>query len=626
MKRIGNITVSKLFRTFLLSGILLGLLAFNLQAQEVEVKADVNATTITLEENIKLTVYVSAPTSKIEPPQMPSMPNFNIYSAGQSSQVSWVNGKSSAMMQYNYILTPRFAGKATIEPFTVRVAGQDYLTEPIEIEIERQTPSAPRTQAQAQAQAQQAQNRTQAAPQNTQQISQETRRELENNGYNPNAKLPSFFMTAQTDTKKAYLNEQFNLKIRFYHSQGILGQPVYSPPQLKGISSQDIATRQGRERFGNQVYNYTEIETALFGLVSGVAEIGSAAVTYTSSDGFFDAFDIFFGGVSGGETHKVESDILFVDILPLPKDKPQSFYGAVGTNYTISSKLDLKEVPAGEPVTLTVTVKGVGNLAAIKDIPVPDLGAGFRIYETSSDLKNRISSGKVTGTKVYKTVIVPRASGRFMIPEIVFSYFDTESKTYKTIKAEALELNVLPPATEDAKTLSFAAENGTENGPQIQHLTKDINYLKSAPQNGFDKFIATINRFGNNNLYALALIFVNILIILMRKGEFSLTAGIKPYLKAKKALKKAENLDSFPEILKNYLEGKMNTQIGLMNIEDVSKKLKLSPALHKDLIDSWNRFSMLKYAPVASAKLEDNLKEEKRRALALLSALEKEIK
>jgi len=112
----------------------------------------------------------------------------------------------------------------------------------------------------------------------------------------------------------------------------------------------------------------------------------------------------------------------------------------------------------------------------------------------------------------------------------------------------------------------------------------------------------------------------------MRKGEFSLTAGIKPYLKAKKALKKAENLDSFPEILKNYLEGKMNTQIGLMNIEDVSKKLKLSPALHKDLIDSWNRFSMLKYAPVASAKLEDNLKEEKHRALALLAALEKEIK
>ena len=623
MKRIGNILISKLFKTLLLSSVLLCLVTFNLQAQEVEVKADVSATSITLNENIRLTVSVSAPTTKIEPPQMPSMPNFNIYSAGQSSQVSWINGKSSAMMQYNYILTPRFAGKTTIEPFTVSVAGQNYLTEPIEIEVERQTPSAPRTQAQAQAQAQ---NRMQAAPPNIQQMSQETIRELENNGYNPNAKLPSFFMTAQTNTKKAYINEQVNLKIRFYNSQNVLGQPIYTPPQLRDLSSQDIAQRDGFEQFGNRRYHYTEIETALFGLVSGVAEIGSAAVTYTSSEGFFDAFDVFFRGANGGETRKVESDLLFVDILPLPTDKPQSFYGAVGTNYTISSKLDLKEVPAGEPITLSVTVKGVGNLAAIKDIPVPDLGSSFRIYETSADLKNKISHGKVTGTKVYKTVIVPRASGHFTIPEIEFSYFDTESKTYKTIKAGALELNVLPSTTEGSKTLSFAAENGTETSPQIQHLTKDISYLKHIPQNNFDKFIIAINKFGNNNFYAFALILFNILVILMRKGEFSLTAGIKPYLKAKKALKRAENLDSFPEILKNYIEGKMNAQIGLMNIEDVSKKLKLTPALNKELLDSWNRFSMFKYAPVASAKLEENLKEEKRRALALISALEKEIK
>ena len=623
MKKIGNILISGLFKTLVLSSVLLWFGTLNLKAQEVEVKAEVNSTSITLDEDIKLTVYVNAPTTKIETPQMPSLPNFNIYSAGQSRQVSLINGKVSAMMQYSYVLTPRFAGKTTIEPFVVNVAGQNYSTEPIEVEVERQTPSAPRTQAQAQAQMQ---NRTQAAPPNITQISPEARKQLEDNGYNPNAKLPSFFMTAQTNTKKAYINEQVNLKIRFYQSQNVLGQPMYEKPQLKGMFAEDISTRQGQEHFGNKTYYYTEIESALFGLVSGVAEIGSASVTYTSADNFFSAIDVFFKGANGGETHKVDSDILFVDILPLPQDKPESFYGAVGTNYTISSELDFREIPAGEPITLTVTVKGIGNLAAIKDISIPDLGPSFRIYETSSNLANKISYGKVTGTKIYKTVIVPRASGHFIIPRIAFSYFDTESKTYKTVATGALELNVLPPTADASKTLSFATQDGADNSHQIQHLTKDISYLKNLPQDDFEKIITEVNKFGNKNFYAFGLIIFSLFIILMRKGEFSLTAGIKPYLKAKKSIKQADKLDYFPEILKNYLEGKMNAQMGLMNIEEVSKKLNLSSDLNKKLIDSWNHFSMLKYAPIASAKLADNLREEKRNALALLAALEKEIK
>ena len=211
-------------------------------------------------------------------------------------------------------------------------------------------------------------------------------------------------MTAHTNTKSAYVNEQVTLKIRFYQSQNTIGQLLYDRPQVKGMFSEEIATREGQETFGNKIYHYTEIESALFGLVRGVAEIGSATVTYTSSEGIFDAFDMFFRGANGGQTHKVESDILFVDILPLPtENKPASFYGAVGSNYQISSSLDYYEITAGEPVTLTVAVKGVGNLASVKDIPVPEIDQSFRTYETSSNLNNKIAAGKLTGTKVYKT-------------------------------------------------------------------------------------------------------------------------------------------------------------------------------------------------------------------------------
>ena len=612
MKKTGNNL--NLFNVVILSALFVCAFVLDIKAQAVEVRADVNTTTVTLAEEIKLTVYVSAPSTKIETPQMPSLPNFNIYSAGQSRQVNMVNGKVSALMQFNYILTPRFAGKTTIGAFIVKVAGQTYSTEPIDVEITRDTPSSPRTQAQAQQQAQVTQQRQSDA-------------QLEANGYNPNAKLPNFFMTAQTNTKKAYINEQITLKIRFYQSQNTLGQPMYDKPQLKGLFSEDIATRQGQENFGNKTYYYTEIESALFGLVSGVAEIGSASVTYNSSEGIFDAFDVFFRGANGGQTNKVESDIMFVDILPLPsKNKPSSFYGAVGTAFEIKASLDTFEVAAGEPITLTIKVKGTGNLAAIKDIPLPDLGPSFRVYETSSDLKNKISYGKINGIKTYKTVIVPRASGAYDIPKIDFSYFDIDTKTYKSISTQPLVLKVLPPTAEDTKTLSFASQNGEEAGHQIQHLTKDISYLKNLPQSDFNRIVLKFADLGNKNFYALALIVLAFLISLIRKGNISLTGSFKYYLKAKKSVQRAKKLDELPEILKTYFEAKMNNQIGLKNIEEISKSLNLTDLTAKKLTDFWNHLAMLKYAPTAGNNITDTLKDEKHKLLSLLSVLEKEIK
>lgn len=591
-----------------LSSILCIICTLNLNAQ-VEVHAEVNTTAITLSEEINLTISVSAPTTKIEVPQMPSLPGFNIYSAGQSRQVSMVNGKVSAQMQFNYVLTPRFSGRTTIDPFTVEVDGKNYQTEPIDVEVTRLTPSAPRTKEQTLAQV------------------RKKEAEKKETHYDTNVKLPNFFMTAQTNTKKAYVNEQVNLKVRFYQSQNTLSQPLYDKPQLKGMFAEDIATRQGQETLGNKLYHYTEIESALFGLVSGVAEIGPATVTYTSSEGIFDAFDVFFRGANSGQTNKVESDILFVDIVPLPaENKPSSFYGAVGTNYQISSSLDSYEITAGEPITLTVTVKGTGNLAAVKDIPVPEIDQSFRTYETSANLTNKIAAGKLTGTKVYKTVIVPRASGNYIIPQIAFSYFDTNTKTYQTISTEELHLKVQPSLANDQKNISFAEDNNAGSGKQIQHLSKDINYLKYSSQSFFNKITSKVADWGNKNFCAFGLIFLALFVALVRKGNISLTGNKKYYLHAKKDIKRAEKIDQLPEILKTYLEAKMNTQIGLSSIEDICKKLNLEPFTATKLTGLWNHLAMLKYAPTVNARSKDALEQEKMKLASLLSVLEKEIK
>ena len=70
----------------------------------------------------------------------------------------------------------------------------------------------------------------------------------------------------------------------------------------------------------------------------------------------------------------------------------------------------------------------------------------------------------------------------------------------------------------------------------------------------------------------------------------------------------------------------MGNQIGLMNIEEICKKLNLTPLLCNKLTWMWNHLNMLKYAPSINPNSKDNLGEEKAKLLSLLSVLEKEIK
>ena len=115
-------------------------------------------------------------------------------------------------------------------------------------------------------------------------------------------------------------------------------------------------------------------------------------------------------------------------------------------------------------------------------------------------------------------------------------------------------------------------------------------------------------------------------IYLVKQGKISLTGNLKHYLHAKKSIKLASKADELPEILKIYLEAKMKTQMGLMNMDEVCNKLHLDTRVSVQLKSMWNHLNMLKYAPSVNSNSKDVLGSEKAKLLALLSSLEKEIK
>ena len=595
---------------------------------QTQVYVRVDKTYVEVKEEINLTLSVSSDSTDIKSPTMPSLPNFNIYSSGQSRNVSMINGKVSVNMRFNYILSPRFAGKSTIKPFTVEVNGKIYKTEPIEIEVYRsgQVNSSNATVNQNPAYAGAVAYKDKVKNANNKTKTNQQSSHINNPNISNMHNLPDFFMTANTDRKEAYLNEQIDLKIRFYQNKSTFGNPQYERPKMEGFIFEDIKTNEGYEVLAGNNYHYIEFETALFGILPGKATIGSAKVEYVPSNGVMDAFDMFFSSSSKPKT--VDTAPIDIIIKPLPTHgKTASFSGAVGSNFKIETSVDRPVISAGETLTLTTLISGVGNMRSIDALPPLDLGPSFRVYDSTSSLSSKITAGKLGGTKEFKTVIVPRTSGTFTIPAIKIQYFNPENKTYETVSSQEITLRVLP-AKEDQQENSVQSYS-QENMPQskrVEKISSDIYYLKNEQISPLTKTLIAVKDFGKYNYLLFAVIGLALLISFIKKGEFEFFSSQKVYLRARRKISKAKTMNDIAPALQEYLSAKQGQALGITTVAQSAKNLKLEPATSTLLNNFWQELEMLKYAPADTLKNTVALKQSVQKALNLLKQIEKEVK
>lgn len=576
----------------------------------IEIYAD--KTDLDLSEELQLTITVKANSADVEVSDLPSLPNFNIYSSGQSRNVSMINGKVNVTQQFNYILIPRFAGKSVIDPFTIKVAGKTYHTEPIEVEVRRsETGNAEAS----------------LIKRNSNSYKQSSEAKAKQDGTKKQEDTPAFFMVAKADKTKAYINEQIGLKIRFYQSQNTVGKPMYERPKMEGLVSEEISTESNYEVVGGRQYVYTEFNIAAFGILPGKATVGPASVEYNVAGDIFDPFYSFFSSNRGSNTKRVSSNPINIEIMPLPQaGKPKTFYNAVGTNYSLKASVDNPAVQAGEPITLSLTLKGEGNMRSVGDIPIPDLGKSFRVYETTSSFENKITGTALGGSKVYKTVIVPRASGNFTIPSIVFSYFDTKDKVYRTIKSNPITLEVSPSDTVSATPITFASGAVHNQNGGVEQIVQDIRYIKDGKVSVVSKILVKLGALGLWNLIALFILSASVLVYNLAGKDIPLLSKKKAFLKAKKDLTKAKTVSEVSQILTGYIESKLGKPIGIRSIADCAAKLKLSQGTSASLGKLWQEFEMLKYAPSGTVNSTVAAEEAANRTLLVIQEIEKEIK
>lgn len=118
-------------------GITIALILFLLTPAfaEISLKAEVDKTSITTDEFVTYKITVNSDEQNTPVPEIPKFSGFNIVSQLQSSSLSLGSGRLNASIIYTYILAPMQVGKFKIEPCNIKIKGQTYTSDAIEIEV-----------------------------------------------------------------------------------------------------------------------------------------------------------------------------------------------------------------------------------------------------------------------------------------------------------------------------------------------------------------------------------------------------------------------------------------------------------------------------------------------------------
>ncbi len=417
--------------------------------------ASVDKTNVSMGSYLTLTITVESGEQQVPTPQLPELSAFDVYSSGQSQNISWINGNLSSSISFTYILSPKREGQFVIAAATVNVGGQSYASTPITVNVmpARTAPTTPSPPASAPPSAEGAQR-----PHDRQ-----------------------IFITAELDRESAYVNQPVTYIFRFYQGEPLLGNPEYTRPSLPGFWVEDLPPqRKFTTVTGNVRYEVTEIRTALFPTDAGVKAISPAEVKATVRSrrrtrvrdpfGFFG--DDFLSLGDRGESLNLVTKSLKLNVLPLPTEgRPDDFSGVVG-QYTLDARADVRTVNVGDPITVTVTVTGEGN---VKSVPAPrfDSSAAFRTLPAGTSEQIATSDYKVSGKKVYEYVFVPQRPGTYRVPSFSFSYFDPNARRYRTLRTDSLEVTATGAAAD------FTIPSLSLNKDQVSDLAADVRFLKT---------------------------------------------------------------------------------------------------------------------------------------------------
>jgi len=382
----------------------------------LSISSSVDKDEVALGDPITLSVMISGEGGSTPDPVLPDLSDFEVYSSGKNTNITFENGHFTSTLEISYVLVPKKIGSLTIGAVSVKQKNRTVKSDPIQIEVKKPgqigsgTPSRKK-------------NETATTPNRTE----------------------DFFIEQTVDKMRPYVGEQVTLTFRFYQAENLWEQPSLEWPEFVGFTIEDLPPNNRYIKvINNKRYQVTEIKRAIFPITAGNYVIDSPRLTIRADifDNFMDPFNMFRRNrrrTTSGGPQVLTANPIKLTVRQLPSvGKPDDFSGAVG-QYNIKVSVDKDSVGVDEPITMKVTLSGRGNIKSLSAIDIPKMD-DFRVYESGKTESISSSGGVVSGSKTYEQAVIPVTSGNFQIPEIKFNFFDPSRGQYRTVSTKPIDI------------------------------------------------------------------------------------------------------------------------------------------------------------------------------------------
>jgi len=534
----------------------------------IRFEVTVDRRTISLGESAQLNLSFYG-TQNVSAPDIGKIEGFQVRYLGPSTRMSIINGQVSTSITHIYTLIPLKTGTFTIDPISVSYQGETLTSEPIIIEVVSGRPGS-------QIQTPKSDSRQETIPQE----------QLKDR----------IFLTIEADKTHLYVNEVVPLSIKLYIDSLAVRDIQYPRFEHEGFYVGEFdRPQQYREGIGGITYDVIEFNTQIFAVRPGKLSLGPAQIDCNLivrkqrrhrrsafDDDFFSSFfddDIFdrFFGLYEAYPFQVTSLPLKITVLPLPQEnKPSNFKGAVGS-FQLEVEVSPKEIRAGDPVTLKMTVRGRGNFDTVSS-PILDSEEGFKIYQPQVKQEDSV--------KVFEQVLIPESETISEIPRVSFSFFNPETETYHTLTKGPFPITVTKPEGGELKIVDIP--QAVTRIPEKEPLGRDIVYIKESPGT-----LQPIGTYLYKKLvfwfYQMAVFGIFIFLIIFHKHQERLKTDeryarrLAAPAKARKGIvyarqlltqeKSGEFFDVVHRTIREYLADKLHLPQGRITVEAVKKIL-----------------------------------------------------
>ncbi|CAM3674642.1 BatD family protein [Flavobacterium saliperosum] len=585
---------------------------------QVEFKATVSKNTIGINERLRVDFTMNDDGDNFE---APSFEGFKVFGGpNQSVNYSWVNGRKSFSKSYSFFLAPTKKGTFVIKPASIEIGGKVYKTNPVKVTVGNAV-AQPEPEEEEDPFAIIFGNGRPRQPQQPQAP--------------PQLKGDGVHLVAEISNPNPYLNEPITAVYKLYVSPYVsvsdfreTASPKYNNFWSQSIDVKNLSVQQGK--YNGEDYRYVVLrKTVLYPQESGKLKIEPLTldITMQAPTGRRDVFGRM--EITNG-TKRVSAGAQTITVKALPETgKPEDFTGAVG-HFDFKVKPSKTTLKSGESLQVEVSVAGKGNMKLFT-LPKPVVPSALEMYdpEHKENVTTPLTGTQGTISDTY--TIVPQYKGTYTIKPLSFSYFDLNSKTYKTITSEEIRINVLdgPMPTSGDDTASAEKQTVTKSD--------QFAFIKSKTELSP---IATDDFLGSTLFYSLlfAPFLILPIIVLAKKKKEAMDSDVagnkirQSNKLAKKFLSEASKqlgnkelfYDAMERALHNFLKAKLHIETSEMTKENIQELLVSKKAQTEtigDFMKLMDNCEFARYAPSTGVAMQQDYD----KAVTVISDLSKQI-